>query len=155
MEKIFKPVAEAMSLTAKIEGERRREKGFTLIELLIVIAIIAILASIASPQYMKYQRKAKVSSYAEPIARACLMDLAAYCVENPGAKLSVDSTIAKNCTSTATPGGTVTVSDGGATPACDATGSLTGGSIIAILENITDYTAKCTVSGGGFKCTVE
>jgi type IV pilus assembly protein PilA len=102
---------------------------------------------------MKYQRKAKVSSYAEPIARACLMDLAAYCVENPGATLSIDSTIAKNCTSTVTPGGTVTIN--GATPACDGTGSLTGGSIIATLENITDYTAKCTVAGGGFKCTVE
>ncbi len=53
----------------------RLNKGFTLIELLVVIAIIAILASLAIPQYLKYQRKAKVSSYAEPIARGCLMDL--------------------------------------------------------------------------------
>ncbi|MFZ8784420.1 type IV pilin protein [Thermocrinis sp.] len=61
----------------------RQQKGFTLIELLVVIAIIAILASLAIPQYLKYQRKAKVSSYAEPIARGCIMDLAAYCMENP------------------------------------------------------------------------
>ena len=82
------------------------------------------------------------------------MDLAAYCVENPNAQLSVDSTIAKNCANVNTPGGSVTLNTGAAV-GCDPSGSLTTGSVTATLENITDYTAKCTVSGGGFKCTVE
>ena len=132
----------------------RDQKGFTLIELLIVIAIIAILASIAIPQYMKYQKKAKVSSYAEPVARACLMDLAAYCVENPSAAITISSTYGKNCVDVDTPGGSVTISGGA--PTCDNTGSLTGsGSVTGALANISDYTAKCTVAAGGFKCTVE
>lgn len=133
----------------------RDQKGFTLIELLIVIAIIAILASIAIPQYMKYQKKAKVSSYAEPIARACLMDLAAYCIENPGTNLTVDTTYGKNCVNNqVTPGGSVTLNTGAAV-SCDASGSLTAGSVIGTLSNVTDYTAKCSVQAGGFKCTVE
>jgi type IV pilus assembly protein PilA len=112
----------------------RQQKGFTLIELLVVIAIIAILASLAIPQYLKYQRKAKVSSYAEPIARGCMMDLAAYCMENPSADLSdpirTDSPAA-NCrsTSVSTAGGTVTLDvDGASSATCGADGTLTFGS---------------------------
>ncbi len=131
-----------------------KNRGFTLIELLIVIAIIAILASIAIPQYMKYQKKAKVSSYAEPIARACLMDLAAYCVENPTVStLDISTTYGKNCANTLTPGGSVTISKGSVT--CDSTGSLTGGEVTATLDPISDYTASCKVESGGFKCTIK
>ena len=63
------------------------KKGFTLIELLVVIAIIAILASLAIPTYMRYQQRAKVSAYAEPHARACLLDLITYCIDHPGKNL--------------------------------------------------------------------
>jgi type IV pilus assembly protein PilA len=120
--------------------------------LLIVIAIIAILASIAIPQYMKYQRKAKVSSYAEPIARACVMDMAAYCVENPNA--STPNTLGNCSTPQATPGGNVTLSS--ITQAtCGADGSVSsGGSVTATLAGVTDYKAVCFATPNGIKCTV-
>jgi len=57
-------------------------RGFTLVELLVVIAIIAILVSIAIPQYLSYTEKAKLASYALPMARACMLDVASYCSTN-------------------------------------------------------------------------
>jgi len=148
----------------------RQQKGFTLIELLVVIAIIAILASLAIPQYLSYQRKAKVSSYAEPIARACLIDLAAWCMEN--AKDS-DITIAqanatgpnskgKNCQNitVSTAGGDVTLNASGDAK-CKTDGTLEYGTaddgkgIIATLSSVTDFRARCFAANNSIRCTVE
>jgi len=110
MRKIFEDLKRAVELNSK-EGK----KGFTLIELLIVIAIIAILASMAIPSYLRYQQKAKVSSYAEPHARACLMDIVTYCMEHPGENIGTDDIkklsnckdlILSNNANTTTPDGT-------------------------------------------------
>ena len=135
-----------------------RERGFTLIELLVVIAIIAILASLAIPQYLKYQRKAKVSSYAEPVARGCLMDLVSYCNEAAPGTYNVSSTTAPNCASSnvTTPGGTVTLY-APANFTCDsATNALSDGtSVRARLAGVSDYEAYCVFQNNGIRCTVR
>jgi len=142
----------------------RQQKGFTLIELLVVIAIIAILASLAIPQYLKYQRKAKVSSYAEPIARACMLDLVGYCMENPGITANYttgNNSVGANCriTNVSTAGGFVVLShSGSANCSGDGTltfGSSTSGGIIATIDNIRDYQARCFAANSSIKCTVE
>lgn len=133
----------------------RLQKGFTLIELLVVIAIIAILASLAIPQYLSYQRKSKVSSYAEPIARACMMDIAAWCMENAGQTLNPANLT--NCanTSVSTAGGTVTLTPP-TSVTCQPDGQVSGeATVTATLSGVSDYRAKCVAANQSIRCTVE
>jgi type IV pilus assembly protein PilA len=133
----------------------RQQKGFTLIELLVVIAIIAILASLAIPQYLSYQRKAKVSSYAQPIARGCMLDLVAYCAEN--ANQPVDPSTMPNCPTTpvSTAGGNVTL-DPLASFTCTPDGQVPSAvEVIARLDTAPGYRAKCKADNQSVRCTVE
>ena len=91
MEKLFKSVSEALSLTRKLEGERKGEKGFTLIELLVVVAIIAILAAIAIPQFAKY-RKQSAAAALQSDARNCVTDAVSQITSTQMAGGSIGST---------------------------------------------------------------
>ena len=133
----------------------RQQKGFTLIELLVVIAIIAILASLAIPQYLSYQRKARVSSYAEPIARGCMLDIAAWCMENAGQALNPNEL--PNCAraNVDTAGGTVNLEPPNAFT-CGEDGEVPAGTaVIATIQGIDDYRARCFAENQSIRCTVE
>ena len=143
----------------------RQQKGFTLIELLVVIAIIAILASLAIPQYLRYQRQARVSSYAEPIARGCLMDLAAYCMENAGQTVNPilgSTSPLPNCrnTTVSTAGGNVNLTSSATSVTCGTDGTVNlgtaaSGGITATLDTAPGFRARCFAENQSIRCTVE
>jgi len=133
----------------------RQQKGFTLIELLVVIAIIAILASLAIPQYLNYQRKAKVSSYAQPIAKGCMTDLVAYCAENANEPINLSAM--PNCpNSVSTAGGNVTLTVTPTSFNCTNDGQVPSNvEVKATLDTAPGYRAKCKADNQSVRCTVE
>ncbi len=134
-------------------------RGFTLLELLVVIAIIAILVSIAVPQYLNYTERARLASYALPIARACMMDVSSYCsTDPPSAGTETYSIIGNsafpNCVANHTTlGGTVYFTVVEAFQ-CSDEGRLVAGKMHAYFS-ATGQRVVCQVDVSPFRCFVE
>ena len=133
--------------------------GFSLIELLVVITIIAILSSIAIPQYLKSTERAKLSSYALPRVRACMMDIASYCsTNNPSSGNQTYSVMGSsdfpNCVANYTTPGGVVIMDAEENPVCNSSGQLTAGKIVAYFSP-SGQRAVCQVDVRPFRCYIE
>jgi len=134
-------------------------RGFTILELLVVIAIIAILVSIAVPQYINYTERARLASYALPMARACMADVSSYCsTDPPPAGTETYSIIGNstfpNCVANhTTPGGTVFFTVVQAFQ-CSNTGQLVAGKLHAYIS-ATGHKVVCQVDVRPFRCFVE
>jgi len=134
-------------------------RGFTLVELLVVIAIIAILVSIAIPQYLNYTERARLASYALPMARACMFDVASYCSADPPSAGTETYSIIGNSTfpncvaNRTTPGGTVYLDEAEAFR-CSNTGQLVEGRLHAYFS-ATGQKVVCQVDVRPFRCFVE
>lgn len=127
--------------------------AFTLVELIVVIAIIAILASLATSQYLSYLARARLSSYALPIARTCFSEILSHCASegNDGA---IDVSSFSNCSNRQTAGGNVNISFA-TEPVCSG-GTLSQGELHATIDGINSSRVVCLVSNNSpFKCYVE
>jgi type IV pilus assembly protein PilA len=135
-------------------------RGFTILELLVVIAIIAILVSIAIPQYLSYTERARLASYALPIARACMAGVSSYCSTDPPSAGTVTYSIIignstfSNCVANyTTPAGTVYFTVVEAFQ-CSNTGQLAAGKLHAYFS-ATGQRVVCQVDVRPFRCFVE
>ncbi|MCS7083441.1 MAG: prepilin-type N-terminal cleavage/methylation domain-containing protein [Aquificaceae bacterium] len=130
----------------------RKGGAFTLVELLVVLAIIAILASIATSQYLSYMAKARISSYALPLARTCFAEIVSYCTSE-GTDGAVNISSLSNCSNTQTAGGMVIINFQ-TQPVCFE-GVLSQGELHATIQGINTYKVICSVDVAPFKCWIE
>jgi type IV pilus assembly protein PilA len=130
-------------------------KAFTILELTVVIVIIFLLASISIPIYMKYQNKAKVTSYVLPIVKMCAYDSVRLCHEiNISSSTTLLLNGLKNCESTIAPGGSSKININGSVT-CDNGGNISDGTIIGRLEGVEEYKVLCYLNIKGIQCSVK
>lgn len=130
--------------------------GFSLVELVIAIAILSILAALVLPNYTRYQQKAKVSSYALPIARACALDAITHCMSGRLADeetVTMNVTAFPNCRNSTTALGNLTIDITGSIT-CEPTGHVSNCTVYGKLQNVTLYQARCSLRDQSLHCEV-
>ncbi|MFN4319066.1 MAG: type IV pilin protein [Aquificaceae bacterium] len=134
------------------------KRAFSLVELLVVIVILSVLASIAIPSYLNYRTKVMAASYALPLARACMNDIASYC-SSESINETYDNPIGDprfpNCNENNTVAvGNVKI-EVVVVPSCGSSGMLSQGVIKAYIEGSDNYKAYCVVDIRPFRCYIE
>ncbi len=118
---------------------------------MIVLVLFTILATIALMRYLKYQEKAKVTAYALPLAKACAMDIVAYCIETKNATINASSFL--NCQRKNTPEGQV-IFNSTLTGQCSNSTPPNGTLASTKLEGIDSYKAVCDYSSNALQCSI-
>jgi len=133
------------------------KEGFTLVELLIVIAIIGILASFSLTSYLKYREKSLLTSHALPIADACSKDIIAYCINlsvKTPTTINISSVNLANCKNQSIMGYNLNITLTGSFT-CNPGGTVSNGTVEAILEDIPSYKAVCNLNENSIVCKIE